>query len=95
MGTVVTVDHFGNLITDIQRTHLPESWPSGVDVALAEREIESVVRTYGEAEIGSIVALIGSGDLLEIARVEGNAAEFLDQRVGARVHLRWSSATDD
>jgi len=95
MGTIVTVDHFGNLITDVQRGHLPERWPDGCEVAVAAREVETCVGTYGEAEVGSVVALIGSGDLLEIARVEGNAAEHLDQRVGARVHIRWSSSSDD
>ena len=89
MGTVQTVDHFGNLITDIQSEHLPETWPNGFEVSISGREVDAVVQTYGAAEIGQIVALLGSGGWLEIARVEGNAAVFLDQRIGARVHIRW------
>jgi S-adenosylmethionine hydrolase len=89
MGSVVTIDHFGNFITDIRREHLPESWPKGVDVAIGDREVDACVETYGRSEVGSLVALVGSGDFLEIARVDGNAAIFLDQRVGTRVHIRW------
>jgi S-adenosylmethionine hydrolase len=89
MGSVVSVDHFGNLITDISREYLPDSWPREVAVAIGSREIDAVVETYAQAEVGTLVALLGSGDRVEISRVEGSAAEFLDQRLGARVHLRW------
>ena len=40
------------------------------------------VRTYGEAPPGTVVALIGSGGLLEISVVEGNAAATLGLSAG-------------
>jgi len=89
MGSVITIDHFGNLITDIRREHLPESWPAGVQAAIGDRELDACVKTYGQSEPGDVVALVGSGDFLEVARVDGNAAIFLDLRVGTRVHIRW------
>jgi hypothetical protein len=48
------------------------------------------VRTYGEAAPGDLVALVSSAGLLEVAVVQGNAADRLQVGVGAPVTVRTS-----
>lgn len=73
-GTVVAVDRFGNLITNVRAADLaPFRQP---EVRAAGHRIR-FGRTYGEAAIGELLALIDSFDALEIAATERNAAERL------------------
>ncbi len=81
-GMVITTDHFGNLITNI-------------DAALIERFARPMVRTgghtfplrrtYGDVSPGEFLALINSFGVVEIARAEQSAAEALGLGRGAPV----------
>lgn len=71
---VITTDHFGNLITNIEPAHLARF--RRPLVRAAGHEI-GVFRTYGDVAPGSFLALINSFDTLEIACAERNAAELL------------------
>lgn len=64
-GAVRAFDHFGNALTDL---------PERADGALIwnGRHVP-VVRTYGDAPPGALVALTGSAGLLELAVVGGSA----------------------
>jgi len=81
-GTVVTIDHFGNLITDIDARHL-HGLPHPV-VRVAGRELP-VRRTYSDVRPGDYLALVNSFGVLEIARAERSAAEGLGVARGAPV----------
>jgi len=81
-GTVVTIDHFGNLITDIDARHL-HGLPHPV-VRVAGRELP-VRRTYSDVRPGDYLALVNSFGVLEIARAERSAAEGLGLARGAPV----------
>jgi S-adenosylmethionine hydrolase len=74
-GTVVDTDHFGNLRTNIRREDflLAEIPPSTI-VALEGDIIGSICSCYSDAAVGSIVALFGSNNRLEIALCCGSAA---------------------
>jgi S-adenosylmethionine hydrolase len=92
IGEIVFVDHFGNLISNIGEELLPRD-RSSIEVTLSgakERKITRWVRTYGEANVNDLVALISSTGTLEIARVQGNAARLLGAGVGDAVAARWS-----
>jgi S-adenosylmethionine hydrolase len=81
-GTVVTVDHFGNLITNIDASYLsPLSQPA---VRLAGRELP-LRKTYSNVRPGEYLALVNSFGVLEIARAEGSAADGLGLARGAPV----------
>ncbi len=74
VGEIVHVDHFGNLITNISRKQVDEmGWAGYVAQAGALTRIE-VRRTYGEVEPGTVLALYGASDTLEIAVSGGSAA---------------------
>lgn len=51
-------------------------------VELAGRSIQGIRRTYGEADVGELVALVGSEGFLEVAVRQGNAREVLGVRRG-------------
>lgn len=83
-GVVITIDHFGNLITNIEaalleRFRLPLVRTGGHEIPIR--------RTYGDVRPGELLALINSFGVLEIARAEQSAAEALGLGRGAPVHV--------
>ena len=84
-GEVVRVDHFGNLITNVDRgifDRLAAGRP--MTVHAAGRAI-AVARTYSDVPTGALCAVFGSTGHLEIAANAGSAAALLGIGVGDRV----------
>lgn len=71
-GSVIHVDRFGNLITNVARKALNDS--SHVAVSLGRQPVK-FARTFGDVNRGDSVAYWGSGGLLEIAVREGRAVD--------------------
>lgn len=87
-GTVLYIDAFGNVVTNIPADLLP---PLGrrIEVQSGRRRIRGIVRsTYGEAPRGTLMIVSGSDETVEIAVREGDAARRLAVRAGARVTIR-------
>ena len=79
-GVIVTVDSFGNLISNIDGSLLADfSEP----VAHIGGHAIPMLQTYGRAQPGDYLALVNSFDVVEVARAEGNAAEGLGVDRGA------------
>jgi S-adenosylmethionine hydrolase len=81
-GTIITVDTFGNLISNID-DQLLEGMHDPV-VRIAGKQLP-VLPTYGRATPGDYLALINSFGVLEVARAEGSAADGLGIERGAPV----------
>ena len=81
MGEVLYVDRFGTLISNIPG---PDVEP-GVRIRVAGTDVGALRRTFGDAERGTLVALVGSGGTVEIAVRDGSAARLLGVGVGAEV----------
>jgi hypothetical protein len=81
-GVVVTVDTFGNLISNIEGK-LIKDFKEPI-VRLAGHEFK-ILPTYGRAKPGDYLALINSFGVVEIARAEGSAADGLGSDRGAPV----------
>ena len=81
-GTIITIDSFGNLISNVDGELVSRFRKA--DVLAAGRRLP-LKRTYGEVPPGEFLALINSFGVLEIARAEGNAAESLGLGRGAPV----------
>ncbi|HET7202309.1 MAG TPA: SAM-dependent chlorinase/fluorinase, partial [Steroidobacteraceae bacterium] len=79
-GAVVTVDHFGNLLTNIDSGLLPQV-PNAV-VRAGGHEIP-LRRTYSDVRPGDYLALVNSFGVLEVARAEQSAALGLGLDRGA------------
>lgn len=94
-GTVVHVDRFGNLVTNISRRDVERlrERTAGKEwiVRIGGREIAGIRRTYGDVPSGTVVALIGSRERLEIAVVCGNASRLLQVEAGETVTIRLST----
>lgn len=87
-GEVVSIDRFGNLITNIAAAMLPNR-PEAVRIGGRLCRGIRWARTYAEAKPGSLLALISSTGLLEIAVVRGRAAHRLRARIGTPVVVGW------
>jgi S-adenosylmethionine hydrolase len=94
LGEVIFIDHFGNLITNIPGSAFAGMRERHVQIVVGDQEITRRVRTYGEAEIGTAVALISSFDLMEVAVTGGSAQKKLGASVGAPVSVRITSPSN-
>jgi S-adenosylmethionine hydrolase len=81
-GSVVTIDHFGNLITNVDARHLRGLHDAVVRIGGRELPVR---RTYADARPGDYLALVNSFGVLEIARAERSAADGLGLARGAPV----------
>lgn len=83
-GVVITVDRFGNAITNLVASGATAA-PGGV-VRIGELSVP-IRRVYADVEPGTAVALAGSNGLLELAVRDGSAAMTLGVGRGTRVTL--------
>ena len=86
-GSVISIDSFGNLVTNIHESHLSTA-ASPIRTIIQAVEVP-IVRTYTDGSPGEALALIGSSGWLEIAVNGGNAAESLRIGRGESVRLVW------
>jgi S-adenosylmethionine hydrolase len=88
-GSIVYIDRFGNLITNITRSRLGEwinSIPGGrITVNLGSVEIHGISDNYGSVACNHAVAVFGSMDTLEIAINGGRASDSFGATVGGHV----------
>lgn len=84
-GVIVTVDTFGNLISNIDG-HLVDSLEEPV-AEIGGHQIP-MLQTYGRARPGDFLALVNSFGVIEVARAEGSAAEGLGSERGAPLIIR-------
>lgn len=91
-GVVLREDRFGNLITNIQREDL-SAVGLQASVKVADTTIDALSATYADVPRGTLCALVGSTDRLEIAINGGSVAAIHGVARGAAVHvLRRSGA---
>jgi len=81
-GVIVTVDAFGNLISNIDAKLIEGFSQPAVHIAGHDIEMQA---TYGRVQPGEYLALINSFGVLEIARAESSAAEGLGGDRGAPI----------
>jgi S-adenosyl-L-methionine hydrolase (adenosine-forming) len=85
-GEVIFIDAFGNLVTNLPASLLPQLKVAG-RLRVGPHAITTIVRTYGDAAPGTPVALVGSQGYIEAAIVEGRADERLSAHVGTPVAI--------
>jgi S-adenosylmethionine hydrolase len=93
LGQVIRVDHFGNLITNINRKEIEEFLGTHRPVVRVKGlVIEGVAKIYSDVRSGDTLALIGSSECLEIAVNLGRVCDRLGldpgQCIGLEVELR-------
>ncbi|CAN5860664.1 SAM-dependent chlorinase/fluorinase [soil metagenome] len=87
-GTVLRLDRFGNLVTNIDRKTFEKfGKEGGVQIAAGIRTVGRLVATYADIQPGEVCALFGSTDHLELAANAGSAADALGLSGGAPVKV--------
>ncbi len=94
IGKIVSIDRFGNLITNIDSNSLAafsQTKPlKHLQIHIGAVAISGLSRTYSDAAPGALLALFGSRNYLEIAVNGGNAADNFKARKGDPVRLKLS-----
>jgi len=92
VGKIVSIDRFGNLITNIDSNTLMEYRKtdpnSRLQVCISSHAITGLSRTYANADPSSPLALIGSRNHLEIAVNGGSAKQYFKAHKGDVVRVR-------
>jgi S-adenosylmethionine hydrolase len=78
--------YFGNIITNITREDVEDL--GDIHISLCGTTIEGMVRTFGERDPGTLIALFDECDYLYVAVVNGNAAERLHPAIGDKVVVK-------
>ena len=91
VGEIVSVDRFGNLISNITRRHMEEArvviGGRSLQIHISTYRVERLVGCYSEGDTGRPFALINSNGLVEIFVKEGSAASTMGVGRGQRVDL--------
>ena len=87
-GTVVTIDRFGNIVTDIEAELVDPARP--LEIVIGDHVISQISRSYGEGSTEVPFAIIGSRGTVEISLNMGSAAERLQSEPLDEVRLKWS-----
>jgi len=86
IGKIVSIDHFGNLITNISSKDLVDYCKKHRDgkprIWIGKRSITGLVKAYESAKSQAALALIGSRGYLEIAVNGGSAKQYFDAKKG-------------
>jgi len=94
-GTVVAVDRFGNVVTNIGRgllTSVREDDLKQVSmIKIGNRPAIPLVAAYSAVPVGELLATIGSRDTLEIAVNQGHAGMVLGVVSGVPIHVSRNS----
>lgn len=85
-GVILKSDKFGNLLTNIPASDVPEmgqEW--GMEIG--GRRIPRVARFYAEVEPGELFMIVGSSGLLEVAMNRGSAKEEMGSSTGTKFRV--------
>jgi len=85
-GTVLAVDEFGNVITNIPAEHIEGQFGSHVEAGAVAAPVR---RSYAEVDPGQRLVTIGSHGNVELAVNQGRGDRSFGIGVGDRVRLSW------
>jgi hypothetical protein len=92
VGRIMFIDRFGNALTNLHVDELERHFPGvreeDLEVEVGTRTLRGLARAYGESPVGSVVAIIGSSGVVEIAQVSGHVADRLGLGEGDPVEVR-------
>jgi S-adenosylmethionine hydrolase len=90
VGRVVSVDRFGNLVTDLPASGLEGA--DRVDIRVGRARIGRMRSSYASAKAGELFGIVGSRGTLEISMNRDDASRRTGARVGAAVKVRRPAA---
>ena len=91
VGTVIGIDRFGNLITNLDearlRSFVPDPETAGLSVHIGGHAVHGLARSYQAAAPGELLAIIGSRGYLEISVNTGDASRHCAAGRGSEVRV--------
>jgi S-adenosylmethionine hydrolase len=84
VGHIVHIDSFGNLITNIRESDLPQT-KKLITIEVGNQIISGLSRTYTQGQ--GLLALVGSSGYLEIALAGGSARDLIDAKIGNKLTI--------
>jgi S-adenosylmethionine hydrolase len=86
-GSILKVDRFGNLITNLHVDEFPRVRTSAFALNVGLQTVSRLALTFTEAGLGELFVLVGSSGYLEVATNQGSAAKALGCGAGSPVEL--------
>jgi S-adenosylmethionine hydrolase len=87
-GTVLFIDGFGNIITDIPEVMLELPLGSPIEVSLGGKTFPCIsASTYADADPGQLIALVGSQGTYEISLNRGSASAAIGGVEGDQIGI--------
>lgn len=87
-GTIIHIDKFGNLITNISSDLIDEVLADKqVKIYVGNVILNEINTTFGAVTEGEPVAYIGSAGMLEVGINQGNAQKMLGMQKGAQISI--------
>ena len=83
VARIIHADHFGNLVTNLKQTDLPENFA----VEIGGRRVENRREFFAAAEIGELLLIFGSAGFLEIVAFHDSARKILNAKVGQDIKV--------
>lgn len=81
---IIHIDRFGNLVTNLKITDLPEKFI----LEIGTKRIENLQNYYAEAKTDELFMIFGSSEYLEIVAFRSSAAKALDVKIGDGIRVK-------
>ncbi|MDQ3748983.1 MAG: SAM-dependent chlorinase/fluorinase [Acidobacteriota bacterium] len=82
-ASIIHIDHFGNLITNLKQTDLPENFTLKINGKI----INKLQSFFAEAEQSELFMILGSAGFLEIAAFQDSAEKLLKVQINQKALL--------
>lgn len=90
-GHVIHIDHYGNLLTNIQRSEFEFLVQDKFKIQVGRELLFKINRVYNHVDAGELFALFNSQGLLEVGINSGNAAELLGMGFDSPISIHFIS----
>ena len=86
-GSVLKVDHFGNLITNFHAKDFPGVSTQPFEMLVGIQTVRRLALNYQDGNVGDLFVIVGSSGYLEVSTSQGAAAKVLGCGAQAPVEL--------
>jgi len=86
-GTILKVDHFGNIVTNFSVQDFPDLDKRAFEMAVGPQRVSILSRNYAECTPGEVFVIVGSSGYYEISVGQASAAKKLGCGSGAPLEL--------
>jgi S-adenosylmethionine hydrolase len=86
-GRILTIDRFGNIITNFHVSEFPDLDRKNFSLALGPRQVGVLAHNYAECGPGELFLIVGSSGYLEVSVNQASAAKAIGCETGAPAEL--------